>query len=293
MVASLSYLCICCVAYYAFVYQYCFVLVNIIAIKVVCLVIYHVILVLFFWSYYQTVTTPLALVPKKVLLPEDVKEELRNVLDYPGYQEATVLILNRFAIQLKTTLNNVSYEGGPRRCEKCVNQCIKPDRTHHCSICKVCILKYDHHCLGLIPVSIMRITSSSFSYCSTDSSCAFHVGIYCALLRCFLAHVLCLFFVSILFGSPISCLLGDHLYLIKLNQTTPESTGHRCSAMVQIIQLIIWGCGTIFGKSSGLVLGCGFSNLLFARRWYRILSEALCSQCDERLFNASFYASVQ
>lgn len=30
------------------------------------------------------------------------------------------------------------------RCPKCV--CIKPDRTHHCSVCKRCIRKMDHHC---------------------------------------------------------------------------------------------------------------------------------------------------
>ncbi|GAU95382.1 hypothetical protein RvY_07008-2 [Ramazzottius varieornatus] len=30
------------------------------------------------------------------------------------------------------------------RCPKCV--CIKPERAHHCSICKRCVRKMDHHC---------------------------------------------------------------------------------------------------------------------------------------------------
>lgn len=33
----------------------------------------------------------------------------------------------------------------PKRiCRRCKS--FKPDRAHHCSICKRCILKMDHHC---------------------------------------------------------------------------------------------------------------------------------------------------
>lgn len=40
---------------------------------------------------------------------------------------------------------SASYVGGDVRvCQKC-NQ-VKPERTHHCKVCKRCILKYDHHC---------------------------------------------------------------------------------------------------------------------------------------------------
>ncbi|EQL36969.1 hypothetical protein BDFG_01598 [Blastomyces dermatitidis ATCC 26199] len=38
----------------------------------------------------------------------------------------------------------VSSTGGRRYCKKCL--CVKPDRTHHCSSCKRCVLKMDHHC---------------------------------------------------------------------------------------------------------------------------------------------------
>lgn len=38
----------------------------------------------------------------------------------------------------------VKSTGQPRFCKKC--QCPKPDRAHHCSTCKKCVLKMDHHC---------------------------------------------------------------------------------------------------------------------------------------------------
>lgn len=42
------------------------------------------------------------------------------------------------------TSYTVSSTGGSRFCKKC--QSVKPDRTHHCSTCKRCVLKMDHHC---------------------------------------------------------------------------------------------------------------------------------------------------
>ncbi|KAI2789535.1 Palmitoyltransferase pfa3 [Penicillium oxalicum] len=42
------------------------------------------------------------------------------------------------------TSYTVSSSGGSRYCKKC--QCPKPDRAHHCSTCKRCVLKMDHHC---------------------------------------------------------------------------------------------------------------------------------------------------
>ena len=31
-----------------------------------------------------------------------------------------------------------------KHCKKC--NCPKPPRTHHCSICRACVLRMDHHC---------------------------------------------------------------------------------------------------------------------------------------------------
>ena len=45
------------------------------------------------------------------------------------------------SLQSNLTVKN---DGRARYCQKC--NYMKPDRTHHCSICKRCILKMDHHC---------------------------------------------------------------------------------------------------------------------------------------------------
>lgn len=40
--------------------------------------------------------------------------------------------------------HEMKADGDRRRCKWCVRY--KPDRTHHCRICKTCVLKMDHHC---------------------------------------------------------------------------------------------------------------------------------------------------
>jgi palmitoyltransferase ZDHHC2/15/20 len=40
--------------------------------------------------------------------------------------------------------SQLKYNGEERYCKKCMLS--KPDRAHHCSICKRCVLRMDHHC---------------------------------------------------------------------------------------------------------------------------------------------------
>lgn len=43
-----------------------------------------------------------------------------------------------------TTVTAKASDGKARFCKKC--NCVKPDRSHHCSTCGRCVLKMDHHC---------------------------------------------------------------------------------------------------------------------------------------------------
>jgi hypothetical protein len=45
-----------------------------------------------------------------------------------------------------STPANYSPKSSARWCKACARH--KPPRSHHCSICKSCILKMDHHCIN-------------------------------------------------------------------------------------------------------------------------------------------------
>ena len=42
------------------------------------------------------------------------------------------------------TIGPDDLEPGQRWCDQC--DCVKPARAHHCSLCRRCVTKMDHHC---------------------------------------------------------------------------------------------------------------------------------------------------
>ncbi|KAI9144777.1 DHHC palmitoyltransferase-domain-containing protein [Paraphysoderma sedebokerense] len=54
------------------------------------------------------------------------------------YRDEKGVVWHNDSVQMK-------YNGGRRVCRKC-DETPKPDRAHHCRICKECVLKMDHHC---------------------------------------------------------------------------------------------------------------------------------------------------
>ncbi|KOC60939.1 Palmitoyltransferase ZDHHC2 [Habropoda laboriosa] len=123
-------------SYYAYVVQLCFYTVDNYVQKAFYLFFYHVLFLLFLWSYWQTVFTDLIEIPDKFRIPNVEMEKFQQA----ETEEAQRQILERFAQHLPLT--NRTINGGI--CEKC--QLIKPDRTHHCGMCSTCVLKMDHHC---------------------------------------------------------------------------------------------------------------------------------------------------
>merc|ERR1719422_894717 len=53
-------------------------------------------------------------------------------------------VFGEFDIDEDYMIKQRSVQNAVRYCEKCL--CIKPDRSHHCSVCERCTLKMDHHC---------------------------------------------------------------------------------------------------------------------------------------------------
>jgi len=121
-----------------------------------------------------------------------------------------------------------------RWCRKC--WAAKPERTHHCSICRRCVLKMDHHCPWLGSNCVGHRTYPAFVHFLT---CITILAIYIAavsidaLLYSFHhpfevsettpVHELILAAYGVVFSIVIGPFAAYHYYLITINQTTLEN----------------------------------------------------------------------
>lgn len=127
----------------------------------------------------------------------------------------------------------VKSSGGVRYCQKC--QTRKPDRAHHCSTCKRCVLKMDHHCPWLATCLGLRnykafvlflIYTTVFCWICFAVTMGwlwdqiFTDGQYTENLMP-INYVL-LAVVSGIFGLVLTGFTGWHIYLTLRNQTTIE-----------------------------------------------------------------------
>ncbi|KAJ2001602.1 palmitoyltransferase for Vac8p [Coemansia thaxteri] len=126
----------------------------------------------------------------------------------------------------------VRDNGQPRYCHKCNGP--KPDRTHHCSVCGVCVLKMDHHCPWLNNCVGFR-TQKAFVlflvygalYCTLLAATSALFYLYSLLnmsddteldLNLLIMIVLC-----IAFALSLMMFAGYSIYLLLTNTTTIES----------------------------------------------------------------------
>jgi hypothetical protein len=82
------------------------------------LVVFELFSILTLVAHLKTVLTDPGSVPQKTATPEHLHELEQNGIQHP---------------------NQVVY-----KCHECCS--VKPERAHHCSVCKRCIRKMDHHC---------------------------------------------------------------------------------------------------------------------------------------------------
>ncbi|XP_008304127.1 palmitoyltransferase ZDHHC2-like [Stegastes partitus] len=125
-------------SYYAYVLQLCIESIEDTGEKVVYLLAYHVIFIMFVWAYWQTIFTR----PMNPLKEFHLSHSDKELLEREDRGESQQEILRRIAKDLPIYTRTNS--GAIRFCDRC--QLLKPDRCHHCSVCDKCILKMDHHC---------------------------------------------------------------------------------------------------------------------------------------------------
>jgi len=217
--------------YYVFISEVTFGIVTDILQRIVYLALSSTLLAFFIWSYVQTVMTPIAKVPSKFELPKEVRDDLDAAINESDYRE----IIECFVTNNRIPVLNRDWNGGPRFCVKCL--CIKPDRAHHCSVCKRCVLKFDHHC----PYVNTCINYANYKFYVLFLVYGFYLCVFgfFSILPYFISfwqdgsitqanfgriNVFFIFLISGSFGISISCLFFYHLYLISKNQTTAESS---------------------------------------------------------------------
>ncbi|XP_062970819.1 palmitoyltransferase ZDHHC3 isoform X1 [Cynocephalus volans] len=137
------------------------------------------------------------------------------------------------------------------KCPKCCS--IKPDRAHHCSVCKRCIRKMDHHCpwvnncvgennqkyfvlftmyIALISLHALIMVGFHFLHCFEEdwtkcSSFSPPTTVILLILLCF-EGLLFLIFTSVMFGTQVHSICTDETGIERL-QRKNQPRQHTCS----------------------------------------------------------------
>ncbi|XP_069842486.1 palmitoyltransferase ZDHHC15 [Dendropsophus ebraccatus] len=213
-------------SYYAYVWELCLVTVQNTLEKAAYLLIFHIVFLLFAWTYWKAIFTLPKQPTKKFLLPYAEKERYDNE-ERPEVQRQ---ILAEFAKKLPVYTRTGS--GAIRFCDRC--QVVKPDRCHHCSVCGMCVLKMDHHCpwvnncIGFSNYKFFLLfLAYSMLYCSYIASTVFKYFLFYWTTEVTnnraKFHVLFLLFVSLMFFISLMFLFGYHCWLVGVNRTTLEA----------------------------------------------------------------------
>ncbi|KAJ8290845.1 hypothetical protein GJAV_G00018260 [Gymnothorax javanicus] len=129
------------------------------------------------------------------------------------------------------------------KCPKCCS--IKPDRAHHCSVCKRCIRKMDHHCpwvnncvgennqkyfvlftmyIALISLHALVLVTFHFLYCFEEqwTNCSTFSPPATVILLILLSFegLLFLIFTSVMFGTQVHSICTDETGIERLKRET-------------------------------------------------------------------------
>ncbi|KAJ9545463.1 hypothetical protein OSB04_025170 [Centaurea solstitialis] len=105
-------------------------------------------------------------------------------------------------------IHEIKRKGGDLRyCKKCSLH--KPPRSHHCRICKRCVLRMDHHCVWM---------NNCVGHANYK---VFFVFVVYALIACLYSLIIS-GLLLIPLSMALSVFLGWHIYLTVQNKTTIE-----------------------------------------------------------------------
>ncbi|KAL3195487.1 hypothetical protein MRX96_045641 [Rhipicephalus microplus] len=125
-------------AYYVYIFIFCGSLIKDDLQRVVFGGVFHLLLLLCFWSFVQTTVTSVAPIPRYFALSDSDERLMDQCADEEARYEFLEILADSRGVLTR------GPNGLVRFCDTCKQ--VKPDRAHHCSQCKRCIPKMDHHC---------------------------------------------------------------------------------------------------------------------------------------------------
>uniref|UniRef100_A0A4W6CWE4 Palmitoyltransferase n=1 Tax=Lates calcarifer TaxID=8187 RepID=A0A4W6CWE4_LATCA len=218
-------------SYYAYVVELC---VYVESLGISYLVIFHIFLTMFIWSYWKTIWSKPAGPSKAFALPRAEKELYEREERAETQQEILKKVARNLPVYTRTAGRAIRY------CDNC--QVIKPDRLF--SKCTHCIFKIHH---SKVLSHVFPKGADMVNNCVGFSNYKYFVlflayaSLYCVVIcatviQYFIKfwtkqlpdthakfHILFLFFVAALFFISILSLLGYHLWLVGKNRTTIEA----------------------------------------------------------------------